>query len=197
MSLTSTSTSTLTTPRAMIDTTVLCGALLTDGINRKLLKIARLGVYQPIISNVCLLEFVRNASKGLGSKQKKRVFDWETIDSFLDHFVFPALQGHEVTNSVVSRTSYPVIKMLTKNSSISIGDALLKVATCSDEQAKVMAKQNEMKLPLEQYDTYDFHVWSTAIETNCNYIVTKNTRRFPPQIGSIVRIDPTDFMEYL
>ncbi|WP_157185143.1 PIN domain-containing protein [Paenisporosarcina sp. TG20] len=58
------STSTLIIPKALIDTTVLCGAILTDGVNRNLLKVARLGVYQPIISNVCLLEFVRNASKG-------------------------------------------------------------------------------------------------------------------------------------
>lgn len=190
-------TSTLTTPKAMIDTTVLCGALLTDGVNRQILTSARLGVYQPIISNVCLLEFVRNASKGFGSKNKKKSFDWETIDSFLDLFVFPALQGQDVTNSVVSRNSYKVIKMLTKSSSISIGDALLEVATCSDEQAKAIALQNEMQLPLEQFDIYDFHVWSTAIETNSNYIVTKNTRRFPPQIGPIIRIDPIVFMNCL
>lgn len=50
----STSTSTLITPKAMIDTTVLCGALLTDGVNRQLLKVARLGIYQPVTSNVCL-----------------------------------------------------------------------------------------------------------------------------------------------
>ncbi|KQU24048.1 hypothetical protein ASG65_19120 [Bacillus sp. Leaf13] len=184
-------------PKAMIDTTVLCGALLTNGVNRQLLKVARLGVYQPIISNVCLLEFVRNASKGLGSKKKKKVFDWETIDLFLDQFVFPALQGQEVTNSVVSRSSYKVIKMLTKSSSISIGDALLEIAACSDEQAKAIIEQHSMKLPLEQFDIHDFHVWTTAIETECNYIVTRNTNRFPDQIGSIIRIDPVEFIESL
>ncbi|UAL47187.1 hypothetical protein K7887_20430 [Sutcliffiella horikoshii] len=42
--------STLNTPKAMLDTTVLCGALLTDGANRSLLRIARLGIYQPVIS---------------------------------------------------------------------------------------------------------------------------------------------------
>ncbi|WP_237665292.1 PIN domain-containing protein [Sutcliffiella horikoshii] len=186
-------TSTLITPRAMIDTTVLCGALLTNGINRKLLTVARLGIYQPIISNVCLLEFVRNASKGLGSKTNKKVFDWETIDSFINHFVFPSLQGQEVTNSVVSRSSYEVIKMLTQKPSISIGEALLEIAACSDEHAQAIAQQHGMKLPLEQFDIHDFHVWATAIETECNYIVTRNTKRFPDQIGSIIRIDPIDF----
>ncbi|WP_187444842.1 PIN domain-containing protein [Rossellomorea vietnamensis] len=140
---------------------------------------------------MCLLEFVKNASNGFGSKNKKKIFDWKTIDSFLDLFVFPALQGQDVTNSVVSRNSYHVIKMLTKKSSISIGEALLEVAACS----KAIAKQHEMKLPLEKFDIHDFHVWSTAVETECNYIVTKNTRRFPPQIGLIIRIDPAAFID--
>ncbi|MEM5018640.1 PIN domain-containing protein [Metabacillus indicus] len=188
-------TSTSITPKAMIDTTVLCGALLTDGVNRQLLKVARLGIYQPVISNVCLLEFVRNASKGLGSKTYKKEFDWETIDSFLNLFVFPALQGQEVTNSVVSRSSYDIIKMITKNASISIGEALLEISACSDEQAQAIAQQHSMQLPLEQFDIHDFHVWATAIETKCHYIVTRNTKRFPERIGSIIRIDPLDFIE--
>lgn len=158
------STSTLITPKAMIDTTVLCGALLTDGVNRQLLKVARLGIYQPVISNVCLLEFVRNALKGLGSKNNKKVFNWETIDSFLNLFVFPALQGQEVTNSVVSRNSYDIIKLLTKSASTSIGNALLEISACSDEQARAIAQQHGMQLPLEQFDIYDFHVWATAID---------------------------------
>lgn len=189
------STSTLITPKAMIDTTVLCGALLTNGVNRQILQAARLGVYQPVISNVCLLEFVRNASNGLGSKRMKKMFDWETIDEFLNLFVFPALKGKEVTNSIVSRESYEVIKMLTKEPSISIGEALLKIATCTDFQAKKIIQQHDMHLPLEQFDIHDFHVWVTAIEENCDYIVTQNTHRFPAYIGSITRIAPIDFIE--
>lgn len=44
-------------------------------------------------------------------------YDWDTIDEFLNHFVFPALQQEEVTNSVVFRTSYEGIKRLTMTSS--------------------------------------------------------------------------------
>ncbi|MBY0145161.1 PIN domain-containing protein [Neobacillus niacini] len=191
------STSTSITPKALLDTTVLCGALLTNGVNRQILYSAQLGFYQPVISNVCLLEFIRNAAEGIGNRKKKKVFDWETIDSFLNQFVFPALQDEEVTNSVVSRNSYEVIKMLTKMSSISIGDALLKISSCTTDQAQVIVHQYDMQLPLELFDIQDFHVWTTAIETRCNYIVTRNTKRFPSRIGSIVRIDPIDFIENL
>lgn len=96
------STSISITPKALLDTTVLCGALLTNGVNRQILYSAQLGSYQPVISNVCLLEFIRNAAEGIGNRNKKKVFDWETIDSFLNQFVFPALQNEEVTNSAVS-----------------------------------------------------------------------------------------------
>jgi hypothetical protein len=41
-------------PRAFLDTTVLCGAIRKDGINRKIIQAARLpGIYQHILSRVC------------------------------------------------------------------------------------------------------------------------------------------------
>ena len=157
------STSTSITPKALLDTTVLCGAFLTEGVNSQILLAARLGFFQPVISNVCLLEFIRNAAEGMGNKKKKKAFDWETIDSFLNQIVFPALQNEEVTNSVVSRNSYEVIKMLTKVPSISIGDALIKISSCTTDQAQEIIRQYDMQLPLERFDIQDFHVWTTAI----------------------------------
>ncbi|WP_404459823.1 PIN domain-containing protein [Sutcliffiella horikoshii] len=189
--------STLNTPKAMLDTTVLCGALLTDGANRSLLRIARLGIYQPVISNVCLLEFLHNASKGLGKGSKKKVFDWNTIDTFLNFFVFPSLLGKEVTNSVVSRNSYEVIKLLTLKPHHSLGDAILQIMSLSEAQLKELIIEKDMQLPLEDYDINDFHVWSTAIENNCDYIITSNTKRFPKKVGPITRIHPIEFLRIL
>lgn len=189
--------STLNTPKAMLDTTVLCGALLTDGANRSLLKIARLGVYQPIISNVCLLEFLHNASKGLGKGKAKKIFDWETIDTFLHHFVFPSLLGKEVTNSVVSRYSYEVIKLLTLKPHHTLGEAILQIMSLTEAQLKEIITEEDMYLPIENYDLNDFHVWSTAIENKCDYIITSNTRRFPEKVGAIKSIHPIDFLRIL
>jgi hypothetical protein len=49
-------------PRALFETTVLCGAILTDGINRRLLTLAAQTVdYRVVLSRVCLLEFYYHA----------------------------------------------------------------------------------------------------------------------------------------
>ncbi|WP_019413116.1 hypothetical protein [Paenisporosarcina sp. TG20] len=132
-----------------------------------------------------------------GGKKNPKVFDWETIEYFLECFVFPALQGLEVTNSTVSRSSYDVIKKLTKRSSISIGDVLLEIVDCTDKQAEDIIQEHGMRLPLEDFDIHDFLVWATAIKAECEYIVTRNTNRFPARIGSIIRIDPLDFLNEL
>ena len=61
-----------------------------------------------------------------------------------------------------------------------------------DEVDDIAASQ-ELSEPLYKFDQNDFHVWVTAIQTRCNYIVTANTRRFPKQIGEIKRIHPRDY----
>lgn len=43
-------------PIVLFDTTVLCGALRTDGINRQLLKLAAQNVdFRVVLSRVCLI----------------------------------------------------------------------------------------------------------------------------------------------
>lgn len=54
-------------PKVFIDTTVLCGAIRVDGVNRKILQASRLSdLFEPVFSKVCLFEFVRTATNGLG-----------------------------------------------------------------------------------------------------------------------------------
>lgn len=56
-------------PKVFLDTTVLFGALRTDGINRSLLEIAKGSTFfVPVLSKVCLLEFYRKALDGLGGR---------------------------------------------------------------------------------------------------------------------------------
>lgn len=50
-----------------------------------------------------------------------------------------------------------------------------------------------MQEPLREFDEQDVHVWVTAIQENCSFIVTNNTKRFPKSIGDIQRIKPGDF----
>ena len=50
-----------------------------------------------------------------------------------------------------------------------------------------------MAQPLSNFDQDDVHVWVTAIQENCDIILTSNIKRFPSEIGTIHRIDPRVF----
>jgi hypothetical protein len=106
-------------PKIFIDTTVLCGALRTDGINRK-----------PVNSLI-------------GS------YNVETI-----------MREHRP-----------------------IGDVLVELSECSHKTAKEIVSSQVMSEPLRRFDQDDFHVWITAIQEECDYILTTNHRRFPSEIG--------------
>ncbi|WP_241654634.1 hypothetical protein [Sporolactobacillus shoreae] len=59
-------------PAVFIDPTVLCGALRVDGVNRKILKAARFpNLFHPVLSKVCIWEFICHTSKGLAGIQYK------------------------------------------------------------------------------------------------------------------------------
>lgn len=113
----------------------------------------------------------------------------------MEHYVFPALQGQPVSNSVVSRDSYDVVKQVTHTTTI--GEALVSIAGIGNDTASAIVQQQEMQIPLHKFDIQDFHVWSTAINTNCDVIETSNSKKFPSQIGSIKRVHPADYLDWL
>lgn len=50
----------ITSPIVLFDTTVLCGAIRTEGINRQLLRLAAHRVdFRVVLSRVCLMEFLK------------------------------------------------------------------------------------------------------------------------------------------
>lgn len=164
------------------------GSLLKDGLQRQLLRFAGSGtLFTPLISKVCLLEFYTKAFDGIGPK--KRAFTYEEIEFFLNKYLVPILSVHPPVNSVVGR--YSIETVLRENRPI--GEVLVELSGCTIEKARAIVKQQEMSEPLHQFDQNDFHVWVTAIQTDCRYIVTSNNRRFPERMGSIERIHPLDF----
>ena len=99
-------------PKVFIDTTVLCGALRQDGVNRKILKAARFpNLYVPVVSKVCLFEFVRNAAKGLGKGSSCVEYTHDEIEGFLHEFLLPIFQYYNdlPVNSKVGRYSVETI----------------------------------------------------------------------------------------
>lgn len=174
-------------PKAMIDTTVLCGAIRSPGgINERILTLARASVlFTPLLSKVCLLEFKRNALNGLGNV----VYTPIEVESYINGIIYPILDDNPPVNSVVGR--YSVETVLRENRPIK--EVLELLSGYTIKEADDLAATQELSEPLHKFDQDDFHVWVTAIQTKCNYIVTANTQRFPRQIGSIERIHPGDF----
>lgn len=174
-------------PIVLYDTTVLCGAIRGEGINRQLLKLAAQTInYRVIISRVCLMEFLRNAIfDGIGGL----VYPIKMVEDFLDYFVYPILENSPAVNSVVGRYHWEIVK----RNEMKIGQALVEISGLSTDEAVLLAEEHGLQKPLSQYDEQDVHVWVTAIHEDCSYIVTNNSKRFPKTIGEIKRIKPGEF----
>lgn len=174
--------------RIFLDTTFLLGSLLKDGLQRQLLNIVGASnLVAPVVSKVCLYEFCRKAFNGVGPSD--RIFQYEEIAFFLNEYFGGILDDYPPVNSVVGRYSVETISRENRP----IGEVLVELSDCTPEQALKIVQQQEMNEPLHKFDQNDFHVWVTAIQTQCDYIVTSNTRRFPKRIGDIQRIHPYDF----
>lgn len=91
-------------PRTFIDTTVLCGAIRVNGLNRRLLELAQASFfYIPVISKVCLFEFYNQAlNKGISHV----IYDIETLDLFMEDWIYPILEEHHAINTRVGRYSF-------------------------------------------------------------------------------------------
>ncbi|MGF7186633.1 putative nucleic acid-binding protein [Desulfitispora alkaliphila] len=174
-------------PKVFIDATVLCGALITDKINRQIIRLARTNLfYTPVLSKVCLLEFIRHAASGFKGGNPYSNYE---IEVFLEYFINPVLEDNPAVKSVVGRYDFRAIM----KEHLPIGQVLSELSGCSDDQAREIIKQQEMQEPLKKFDTNDLHVWVTAVQTNCDLILTSNSKRFPERIGKIKRIHPEDF----
>lgn len=174
-------------PKVFIDTTVLCGALRSPvSVNEKILGLARANIlFTPVLSKVCLLEFKRNALKGLGNV----AYSPQEVEKYIKGMIYPILDEHRPVNSDVGR--YSIETVLRENRPVKEVLELLSGHTM--EEVDDIAANEELSEPLHKFDQDDFHVWVTAIQTECNYIVTANSKRFSKQIGKIERIHPSDF----
>lgn len=174
-------------PIVLFDTTILCGAIRTNGINRQLLKMASQTLdYRVVLSKVCLLEFLKKATyDGIGGS----LYPIDIVEEFLSFFVYPILKNNPAVNSAVGRHHWEIAR----RKEMQIGQALAEISGISTIKAILLAESKGMQEPLREFDEQDVHVWVTAIQEKCSFIVTSNTKRFPKTIGEIKRIKPGDF----
>ncbi|MDN4608151.1 PIN domain-containing protein [Sporosarcina highlanderae] len=191
MSLTYKPISSLPPPKVFIDTTVLCGAIRKPGgINEKILGLARANIlFTPVFSKVCLLEFQRNALNGLGNI----LYTPDEVESYITGMIRPILDENPPVNSVVGR--YSIETILRENRPLK--EVLQLLSGYTLQEVDDIAAAQELSEPLHRFDQDDFHVWVTAIQMECDYIVTANTKRFPNRIGYIKRMHPRDFYAML
>ena len=163
------------------------GAIRSNGINRQLLRMAFQTIdYKVVLSKVCLLEFMKNATyEGIGGT----TYLIEMVEGFLDSFVYPILENTPAVNSAIGRYHWEIIR----RREMQIGQALAEISGISTEEAIRLAEAKGMQEPLREFDEQDVHIWVTAIQENCSFIVTNNTKRFPKTIGETQRIKPGDF----
>ncbi|WP_260471896.1 PIN domain-containing protein [Bacillus sp. HMF5848] len=123
------------------------------------------------------------------------MYTQQEIEGFINLFLSPIFNHYMElpVNSLVGR--YNVETIMREHRPI--GDVLVELSGCSHEKAKEIASSQEMSEPLRRFDQDDFHVWITAIQEECDYILTTNHRRFPSEIGRIKRIHPSTLFKDL
>ncbi|KHF27603.1 Aldehyde dehydrogenase [Anoxybacillus sp. BCO1] len=111
------------------------------------------------------------------------IYTLQEIEAFLNEFLCPIFRYYTnlPVNSLVGR--YSVETIMRENRPI--GEVLVELSGCDHETAKQIITSQEMSEPLYRFDQEDFHVWITAIQEECDYILTTNYRRFPARLDRL------------
>lgn len=177
--------------RVLFDTTVLCGAIISSGVNYKLIQLARSAeMFEPVISEVVVCEFIEHCRKGL----KGIVYSESEIDAFITA-VTPVLDFENIRRIGIGKELW--IDMT--QSQRPIGEYLYnlfysKTGKRKDDLIKLLDDEGKR---LVDIDHGDIHVMYGAIEHNCDVILTSNTDDFPSRLGKIEIIRPRAYYEYM
>lgn len=170
--------------RVVVDTNILCAAILTPGLSRKLLQLGRSGlIYEPVIGEVVVCEFIEHCRKGM----RGRTFSEEEIDDFF-RMVAPMLDFENIKRIRIGKELW-----------IDVTRLKMPVQQCLYDMfyTDLGVRKSELLLELEQYgknledvDLGDLHVMYSALQYDCNVIVTTNTDDFPKVLGEIEVFKP-------
>ena len=150
--------------QVLYDTTVFCGAFVNpDGANMRVLLLGAAGLYQPIVSQAVLQEFV-HVAVGQGLGRQRRRYAYEVVRSWLVDDLAPLL---EHARPVALRNALPDIL---RNPHVTIRrnlqNALSRWPTDIAPDALVAATRD--------MDLGDWHVIAAALEYGPDVVVTSN-----------------------
>ncbi len=171
--------------RLLLDTNILCASILRPGgLCFKLLTLGLYKVYEPIISEVVVAEFINKCRVGM--TRKNITFTDEQIDMFLEA-ISPMLSSENIKKVGIGRGF-----MLNPQSYQEPLNHLLYNLTnrTREELIDTVYEKTSKRIMPSQVDLDDLHVMVAAIENKCDYIVTMNVKDFPNEIGSIKVVRP-------
>jgi len=177
--------------KVLLDTTVLCGAFLTRGVNYRIIQLARSSeLFEPVISEVVVCEFIEHCRKGM----RGIVYSEDDIDDFFTA-VKPVLDTENIRRIGIGKELWVD---MTK-SQRPIGDYLYNLfySITGRKRDDLLVCLDEEDKKLAAIDSGDIHVMFAAIEHDCDIILTANKDDFPTRLGKIEIIRPQAYYEYL
>lgn len=182
--------------RVILDANVLIGALLNAGVNRKLLTLARTGLFfEAIISETVIIEFIINCRRGIGKKNKLRVYTEDEIDRFFAT-VEPLLSHENIVRVGIGKDMYRDAYL---NQQIPVQQYLyaLFYEKTGEKKDQLLQGLDEYGKDVSKVDPGDLHIMYAAIEHDCNVIVTHNTDDFPKVLGAIEVFRPGIYYDFI
>lgn len=179
-------------PRALLDATVFCGALVKpDGAHMRLLLAGNGGIfYQPIIAQSVVAEFISRAMRGIGRGSRRRCYTPEDMGVFFEALE-PLLSPE---NS--ARVSWTVHRIFPASPLISLDDVVGSIirGQVADVRRRVESLSH---LCLDEVDPKDLHVYVAVAEHEPDYLVTNNVSDFPPTIGTCHVVKAGEFLKLI
>lgn len=170
-------------PKVLLDTTTLCAAMRNPGgSGLKLLRLGLLGLFEPIVTEEIIAEWVRNCRKGLGQGRLKVTFTESDLDAFCEALE-PMLSDEMVSRVRIGRAASPLYPVRQEG-----GLKVIQMPLGQPTAGSRMLDATTLGLK----DIGDFHVVEAALRYHCDYLCTRNTKDFADglRFGPIEVITP-------
>lgn len=159
-----------------LDANILVAAMISPaGESRRLMHLAALGIFRPIITAEVLAEAERHFRRGIGG----HAFTDVEIDNFRSA-IAPLLEPENLASSPVGRAAAEGAALVNVDNR-----AILQADPGVRGHPRGQQRRTEATGPAQALlrDMGDAHVLAAAVRHRCDYVCTGNTRDFPPDFA--------------
>lgn len=170
--------------KLLIDTNNLCASILSPkGTANQLLKLGLQKVYEPVITEVLIAEFMNKCRAGMGKNNRFKYTEKE-IDSFLES-LYPMLSVENIRKVSIGRG----FMLDPRAYRMPLHEVLYELTNRTRDDLLDTIWQKTRVMP-SQVDLDDLHVMVGALETDRDAIITRNLKDFPNSLGRIQIMTP-------